>query len=238
MDKAVVLVSGGMDSVTLLHDVCRRRGAGAVGALTVRYGQKHAREIEAARWNARRLGIAEHRVVDMAFFGGLTAAVSALTGRGAAVPDMAEIDAAQRDQPPTYVPNRNMTLLALAAAWAEARGGRDVFYAAQAQDRYGYWDCTPEFVQAVNGVLRLNRRDPVTVHAPYASLSKREVLKIGLEIGVDYAHTWTCYRGQESPCRTCPSCVERAAAFEAAGVRDPLLTAADNGPDCASGGER
>jgi 7-cyano-7-deazaguanine synthase len=80
-------------------------------------------------------------------------------------------------------------------------------------------------VAAVNGVLRLNRRDAVTVHAPYAGLSKREVLEIGLEIGVDYAHTWTCYRGWESPCRTCPSCVERAAAFEAAGVRDPLLAA-------------
>jgi 7-cyano-7-deazaguanine synthase len=115
-----------------------------------------------------------------------------------------------------------MVLLSLAAAYAESKGAADVFYAAQAQDRYGYWDCTAGFVDAINTVLGLNRRGAVTVHAPYVRISKSEVLKIGLEIGVDYSHTWTCYRGGASPCGTCPSCVERAAAFASARVADPL----------------
>ena len=222
MDKAVVLLSGGMDSVTLLHDVCIRRGVPTVYALTFNYGQKHAREMAEARWNAKHLGLAEHREVDLSYYGDLSAGGSALTDPAIDVPDMDDVPEEQRDQPPTYVPNRNMSLLSLAAAYAESKDARDVFYAAQAQDRYGYWDCTTGFVDAINAVLRLNRRDPVTVHAPYVDLGKSDVLKIGLEIGVDYSHTWTCYRGGATPCGSCPSCVERAAAFASARVADPL----------------
>jgi len=225
MDKAVVLLSGGMDSVTLLHDVCKRQAVPVVYALTFDYGQKHTREMSEARWNAAYAGVAEHREVDLSLYGDLLAGGSALTDPATAVPDMDEVAEDQLDQPPTYVPNRNMVLLSLAAAYAESRGVGAVFYAAQAQDRYGYWDCTPGFVDALNAVLGLNRRGAVTVHAPYAGMSKGEVLKIGLEIGVDYSHTWTCYRGGAAPCGTCPSCVERAAAFAAARVADPLIEA-------------
>ncbi len=141
---------------------------------------------------------------------------------GPAVPDLDELTDAQRRQPPTYVPHRNLLFLSIAAAAAEGAGMQDVFYGAQAQDEYGYWDCTPEFVVGLNGVLGLNRDRAVRIHAPFVTLPKSEVVKIGLALGVDYTHTWTCYRGAEAPCGRCPSCVERAAAFRAAGTRDPL----------------
>jgi len=222
MQKAVVLLSGGLDSSTLLHYVSRRLGVPAIDALSFVYGQKHRRELEAARFQARAAGAASHRILDLSGFAALVRGGSALTDPEREVPDLAAIDEAERSQPPTYVPNRNMVLLAVAAAFAESIGAADVFYGAQAQDEYGYWDCTPEFVGTINAALALNRRNRIRVRAPFVNMTKSEVLKIGLEMGVDYAHTWTCYRGLEHPCGVCASCVERAAAFRGRGVRDPL----------------
>jgi 7-cyano-7-deazaguanine synthase len=119
-----------------------------------------------------------------------------------------------------------MMLLSVAAAYAEARGVSCLYYGAQTQDRYGYWDCTPEFLEKVNQVLSLNRRNPVTVKAPFVAWRKADEIRLGLELGVDYAHTWTCYRGEAEPCRVCPACMERAAAFLEAGSPDPLLQSA------------
>lgn len=223
IERAVVLLSGGLDSSTLLHYVVRRLGAGEVHALSFLYGQKHRRELESAAWQAKAAGVRAHDVVDMGFFGGLIPGGSALTDPAVAVPELAELDAAALTQPPTYVPNRNMMLLSVAAAYAEARGIRDVFYGAQTQDSYGYWDCTPAFVERINAVLALNHRPPVTVHAPFVRMRKAEEIALGLELGVDYAHTWTCYRGEAAPCGECPSCVERIAAFKELGIPDPLL---------------
>ena len=225
MDKAVVLLSGGMDSSTLLHHVVRRLGVGEVYALSFLYGQKHRRELEAAAWQARAAGVKAHDVVDMTFYEKLAGGASALTDRAAEVPRLADLAAESLSHPPTYVPNRNMILLSLAAAYAESRGVVDVFYGAQRQDRYGYWDCTPEFLERINAALGLNRRGRVTVHAPFVDMSKAEELRLGAALGVDYAHTWTCYRGGEAPCGECPACVERAGAFAAAGIRDPLAIA-------------
>lgn len=222
IDKAVVLLSGGLDSSTLLHYVGKRLGATEVYALSFLYGQKHRRELEAAAWQARAAGVRAHDVIDMSFFAGLTPGVSALTDDAVAVPRLADLDAAVLTQPPTYVPNRNMMLLSVAAAYAEARSVRTLFYGAQTQDSYGYWDCTPEFVERLNRVLALNRQQPVVVHAPFVGLRKAEEVKIGLELGVDYAHTWTCYRGGDEPCGDCPSCVERSGAFKELGLADPL----------------
>ena len=132
------------------------------------------------------------------------------------MPDLSDVQPEDRMQPATYVPNRNMILLSLAAAFAEAQGAADVFYGAQAQDEYGYWDCSQDFVNRMNDVLSLNRKGRVKIRAPFASMSKAEVVKIGLELGVDYDHTWTCYRGGDEPCGTCPSCVERNRAFSEA----------------------
>lgn len=223
--QAVVLLSGGMDSATLLHHVRRTLGAEAVWACSFLYGQKHARELEMAAWQARAAGVREHRVIDLSFLGELLSGASALLDPGIAVPDLSGLTAEQLRQPPTYVPNRNMILLSLAAAFAEARGVSDVFYGAQAQDRYGYWDCTVDFLGGINHILRLNRGAAVTVHAPFVGMSKTEVLKTGLALGVDFAHTWSCYRGLASPCGACPTCVERAEAFRACGTDDPLVNA-------------
>jgi 7-cyano-7-deazaguanine synthase len=227
-DRAVVLVSGGMDSVTLLHHVARARGSGLV-ALSFAYGQKHSRELEMAARQARLAGVRDHRVVDMAFYGQLTRGGSALTDPGLPVPDLAAIAETARRQPPTYVPHRNLVLLSLACGVAEAAGAGDVFYGAQAQDEVGYWDCTLDFVGRLNDVLRLNRARPVRIHAPFAEWRKAEVLRLGLSLGVDFAATWSCYRGAEGPCGTCPSCVERARAFRELGVTDPLENSSDEG---------
>ncbi|MBI2438676.1 MAG: 7-cyano-7-deazaguanine synthase, partial [Lentisphaerae bacterium] len=117
---------------------------------------------------------------------------------------------------------RNMLFLSIAAALAEARGIENVFYGAQTQDRYGYWDCTAEFLERCNAVLALNRRKKVVIQAPFMLLSKREVLKLGLELGVNYAQTWSCYCGEDTACGVCPACVERRGAFDALKTSDPL----------------
>lgn len=225
MKDAVLLLSGGLDSTTLLHHLRQAMGVETVWACSFHYGQKHARELDMAAWQARAAGVREHRVIDLAFLGGFLAGASALLDPGIAVPELSALTPEQRRQPSTYVPNRNMILLSLAAAYAESRGVRDVFYGAQAQDEYGYWDCTVDFLRGINDILRLNRGGAVTVHAPFMGLSKAEVLRTGLALEVDFGHTWSCYCGQVRPCGTCPTCVERAAAFRVCGVGDPLARA-------------
>lgn len=222
-EKAVILISGGLDSTTLLHYLKKRRAGRNIYALTFNYGQKHfARELACARWQINQLGVREHLAVDISFLAKLIGRSSALTSRFKPVPDYDAIQPAELSQPPTYVPNRNMILLALAGAHAEALGIAKVYYAAQAQDYYSYWDCTKEFVAGMNRVLKLNHRQPVRLQAPFAGLSKRKVLKIGLALGVNYAHTWSCYRGQARACGKCPACVERLNAFRLNNAADPL----------------
>ena len=216
--SAVVLLSGGVDSTTILHYVRKKLKIRKVYVLSFLYGQKHSREIAMAKWQAEKAGVMEHKVIDLSFFGGMISGSSALTDKLISVPDLNDMSKAEKTQPRTYVPNRNMILLSLAAAYAEAKGVQDVFYGAQAQDEYGYWDCTAGFVRKINHVLGLNRREAVRVHAPFAGMSKAAVVKIGLELGVDYTHTWSCYRGGRKPCGRCPSCVEREKAFLRAGI--------------------
>lgn len=221
MNKALVLLSGGLDSAVLLREVRRRLGKGDLHALSFNYGQKHARELDMAREQARAAGVTAHRVADISFFKELIAGGSALTDERIPVPDLAALSEAQRAQPPTYVPHRNLVLLALAAAAAETAGITDVFYGAQKQDRYGYWDCTPAFIERINDLLSLNRATPVRVHAPFAGLSKADIVRLGTRLGVDFSRTWSCYRGAPPACGTCPTCVERREAFREAGLDDP-----------------
>lgn len=221
--QAVVLVSGGMDSAALLHYVVKRLGCTAVHALTYRYGQKHEREIEMAACQCRSLTqVTDWKIVDISVLGEMTAGASALTDSTIAVPDLEAIPEEQLSQPPTYVPNRNMVLISLAAAYGESRGCETVFYGAQAQDKYGYWDCTAEFLERLNHVLSLNRRQPISVQAPFVAMRKAEELAIGLELGVDFSRTWSCYRGGTRACGQCPSCRERLQAFNEVGVPDPI----------------
>jgi len=229
MNSALILLSGGLDSSTLLHYVKSKLGSRLLYALTIHYGQKHVRETACAVAQARAADVKEHRQVDLAFFGELVAGASALTDPAVPVPALAELSRGQLDQPPTYVPNRNMLFLALAAAYAEAKGVTDVFYGAQTQDSYGYWDCTQEFLDRMNTVLGLNRRQPVILRAPFMMMRKSEILKIGLDLGVNYAETWSCYRGKDKPCGVCPSCVERRAAFAELKIPDPAAKLPDVG---------
>jgi 7-cyano-7-deazaguanine synthase len=113
-------------------------------------------------------------------------------------------------------------LLSIAAAYAEAQGIGDVFYGAQARDEYGYWDCTADFLERINAVLNLNRRTPVRIVAPFVTASKADTVALGLKLGVDFSRTWSCYRGGDKACGTCPTCYERKLAFEQADRIDPL----------------
>jgi 7-cyano-7-deazaguanine synthase len=219
---AVVLLSGGMDSSTLLHHVAKTLHHQPIHALSFHYGQRHARELECAQWQALAAGVAHHCLLDVSFFGDVVKSDTSLVNGGADVPALADIAEGDKTQPSTYVPNRNMMLLSIAAAYAEAHGIADVYCGVQAQDEYGYWDCTAEFVEQLNRVLALNRRTAVVVHAPFVAMRKADLLRLGLQLGVDYAQTWSCYRGGAKACGTCPTCVERLKAFREVGVPDPL----------------
>jgi 7-cyano-7-deazaguanine synthase len=125
-------------------------------------------------------------------------------------------------QPPTYVPSRNLIFLSVAAAYAEAQGVADVFYGAQRHDLYGYWDTTPQFVERLNALLALNRKTTINVQTPFVHFSKADILRLGVELGVEYAQTWSCYEGDTLACGVCPTCTERLQAFEEIGQRDPV----------------
>lgn len=223
---AVVLLSGGMDSSVLLHYVALTFQCAPIHALSFDYGQRHRRELVCAQWQARNARVAAHRVLDVSFLADVVKDGTSLVQGGAAVPDFSALSPASLDQPPTYVPNRNMILLSLAAAYAESNGICDIFYGAQAHDEYGYWDCTRDFLSRINATLALNRRDAVTVLAPLIGKRKAELVRMGQGLGVDFAQTWSCYRGGEKACGTCPTCVERLNAFREAGAFDPLPYAA------------
>ena len=219
---AVVLLSGGLDSSVLLHYVSQALQHSPVHTLSFNYGQRHHRELACAEYQSKAVGAISHQCIDISFMGQLLQAGSALVEGGADVPDLDSLSEAERTQPPTYVPNRNMMLLSMAAAYTETLELSHLYYGAQAQDEYGYWDCTTQFLERINAVLGLNRKHGVTVYAPFVTRSKAETLNVGLELGVDFAHTWSCYRGGETACGTCPTCVERINAFAACDTPDPL----------------
>ncbi len=225
---AVVLLSGGLDSATALA-VARQEGY-RCHALTIAYGQRHAAELEAARRVAAALGAAEHRTVelDLRGFGG-----SALTA-DLDVPRDRSAEEMAAGIPVTYVPARNTVFLALALAWAEVLGSFDIFLGVNAIDYSGYPDCRPEFVTAFEGLANLATRAGVEgrgrfrVHAPLVHLSKAEIIRLGRELGVDYALTHSCYdpAADGSACSRCDSCRLRREGFAAAGVADPTRYAA------------
>lgn len=225
-EPAVVLLSGGMDSTVLLHYVVQELRCAPVHGLSFDYGQRHDRELDAAQWQAARAGIAAYHVIDVSFVAGLVKSGTTLVRGGEEVPDLSDLAEESLDQPPTYVPNRNMILLSIAAAYAEAHGIRDVYYGAQAHDEYGYWDCTRDFLDRINAVLSLNRRNAVQIRAPFVDKKKHELVTLGHSLGVDFAHTWSCYRGGAEACGVCPTCHERLKAFREAGFADPLTYAA------------
>ena len=216
----VVLVSGGIDSTVLLHQVCNENKH--VAALSMHYGQRHQKELDCARFQAEKVGTRSFLVLELGMLGTFLKDASALIVDGAAVPDLKALKDTEREQPPTYVPNRNMILLSVAAAYAETIGASTIYYGAQAQDEYGYWDCTVPFLDCINATLALNRKNSIVVEAPLIQNSKADNVRLGLELGVDFSQTWSCYRGGELACGVCPTCVERIKAFETLGYTDPL----------------
>ncbi|HCI13723.1 MAG: 7-cyano-7-deazaguanine synthase QueC [Gallionellales bacterium GWA2_60_142] len=218
MKNAVVLLSGGLDSATVLA-MARAQGYDCY-ALSVDYGQRHHSELEAADRVAKMLGAKEHRVVniDLTGFGG-----SALTDNNIAVPQQPG-----EGIPTTYVPARNTIMLSLALAWAEVLQSQDIFIGVNAVDYSGYPDCRPAFIEAFERMANLATKAAVegstlTVHAPLLHLSKAEIVQLGTALGVDYAQTVSCYQADEQgrACGVCDSCRLRRAGFAAAGIVDP-----------------
>jgi 7-cyano-7-deazaguanine synthase len=216
--NAVVLLSGGLDSATVLA-MARAQGYDCY-ALSVDYGQRHHSELEAADRVAKMLGAKEHRVVniDLTGFGG-----SALTDNNIAVPQQPG-----EGIPTTYVPARNTIMLSLALAWAEVLQSQDIFIGVNAVDYSGYPDCRPAFIEAFERMANLATKAAVeghalTVHAPLLHLSKAEIVQQGTALGVDYAQTVSCYQADEQgrACGVCDSCRLRRAGFAAAGIVDP-----------------
>lgn len=219
---AVVLVSGGMDSAVVLA-IAREQGH-AVHALSVRYGQRHTSELDAADRVARMLGAVAHKTVnvDLRSFGG-----SALTD-DIAVPTDADGHAIGQGIPSTYVPARNTILLSLALGWAEVLGATDLFCGVNAVDYSGYPDCRPEFIEAFEALANLATKAGVEgrrfrVHAPLMHMSKADIARAGLRLGVDFAQTVSCYQADAAgrACGHCDACRLRAQGFADAGIPDP-----------------
>lgn len=215
---AIVLLSGGLDSATVLAQA-RAQGY-ACYALSFDYGQRHHSELAAARRVAAAQAVVEHRIfpLEIGRFGG-----SALTDSTIAVPE-----AASSGIPVTYVPARNTIFLALALGWAESLGCRDIFIGVNAVDYSGYPDCRPEFIEAFTAMANLATKagvegDAFTIHTPLIQLSKADIIRQGLELGVDYSLTVSCYQADADgrACGRCDSCRLRRAGFKAAAVADP-----------------
>jgi 7-cyano-7-deazaguanine synthase len=216
--SAVVLLSGGLDSATALA-IARSQGFECY-ALSVEYGQRHSAELDAARRVAAAAGVRDHRVmsVDLAGIGG-----SALTDKTIAVPESPTTGI-----PVTYVPARNTIMLSLALGWAEVLGAGDIYIGVNAVDFSGYPDCRPEFIAAFARLAELATKagiegQPYQIQAPLISLSKAEIIREGVRLGVDYGLTVSCYQADADgrACGLCDSCRLRRAGFEAAGVPDP-----------------
>jgi len=227
--RAVVLLSGGLDSYTAAA-TAKAEGR-QLFALTINYGQRHKRELEAARAVAGALGVARHieLEIDLSRFGG-----SSLTS-ASAVPKDRALDPAEI--PSTYVPARNTVFLALALSWAEVVEAREIIIGVNAIDYSGYPDCRPEYIRAFEKLASLATRAGVEGHAmtiktPLLTLSKAEIITLGTSLGLDYAITHSCYdpRPDGSPCRHCDSCRLREDGFRAAGIADPLLLRCASSP--------
>ncbi|MFC8044271.1 7-cyano-7-deazaguanine synthase QueC [Nocardia sp. NPDC057353] len=224
--KAVVLLSGGLDSTTVLA-IAHQQGYETY-ALSFRYGQRHTEELEAARLVASKLGATQHVIADinLAVFGG-----SALTDHALDVPHHDRVDDMGSGIPITYVPARNTVFLSFALAWAETLGCSDVFIGVNALDYSGYPDCRPEYIEAYERMANLATKAGVEgtqllqIHTPLIDLTKAQTIERGLELGVDYSWTHSCYDPVNGrACETCDSCLLRGRGFAELGLVDPSFT--------------
>lgn len=215
MIKCVVILSGGMDSTTLVSHMMSL--SYDVHLLSFNYGQRHSKELAAAAATAKRLRL-PHKIVDLRC---LTPLIdnSALTGNI----EVPEGHYADDNMKKTVVPNRNMIMLSIAAGYAINIGARIVAYGAHSGDHTIYPDCRPEFLAAMGHAFGLCDFTPLTIFAPFMDIDKGDIALLGKQLGVHYEDTWTCYKGLDDPCGVCGACVERAEAFLKADMRDPLV---------------
>ncbi|AFY91357.1 7-cyano-7-deazaguanine synthase QueC [Chamaesiphon minutus] len=219
--KAVILLSGGLDSSTVLY-LAKSEGYSCY-ALSFDYQQRHRRELEAANAIASAAGVVAHQVVsfDLRLWGG-----SALTDDRIALPQERNLAQMSESIPVTYVPARNTIFLSFALAYAEAIEASRVYIGVNALDYSGYPDCRPDYIDAMRSVFRLGTKqgregDPIEIVTPLIDLKKTEIIQLGDRLGVPWAQTWSCYSGDRVPCGTCDSCRLRLAAFEELGMVDP-----------------
>jgi 7-cyano-7-deazaguanine synthase len=214
--KIVQTLSGGMDSATLLYHLLDE--GHEVKALCFNYGQRHSRELEYAKKIAASKGV-EIREINLS-------SIKQLLGGSSQTDASVEVPYGNYDEEnmkKTVVPNRNMIMLAIACAWAVSLKYDAIVFGAHAGDHAIYPDCREEFIQALSSTMEICDWHPVKIYAPFSKMTKGDIAKRGLELGVPFQLTWTCYEGKEVPCGKCGACSERKEAFEFAGVADPLL---------------
>lgn len=220
--KAVVLLSGGLDSSTVLYQA-KAEGCDCY-ALSFDYQQRHRRELDSARQIAESAGVVEHKVVqfDLTLWGG-----SALTDQQIDLPSDRSLEQMSQTIPITYVPARNTIFLSFALAYAEALSASRVYIGVNALDYSGYPDCRPDYIQAMQEVFRLGTQqgregNSITIETPLIDLKKTEIIQLGNRLGVPWEKTWSCYSGEEKACGVCDSCKLRLAAFHDCGLTDPI----------------
>lgn len=217
----VCVLSGGLDSTTLLYLLVAKYGKDNVHAITYFYGQKQALEIELAKQSCAILGV-KHKLIDISFLGEIVSPVSAnIAGSNIDMPTIQDV--LGDPQPVTYVPYRNTLLFTIGFSYAEANDCEFVFSGLQTQDSYNYWDSTQYFIDALNELSQLNRQHGIKLMTPFAKLSKTEEVELGIALDVNYEYTLTCYNPDAwgDSCGTCPSCAERIMAFKNNNAIDP-----------------
>ena len=215
-DQTIVILSGGLDSTTLLYHL--RDSGHDLKGLTLRYGQRHDKEIKFAKYHCELLSI-EHKIIDLNSLSSLFSE-TALTNSTLPLPSGEYATGTIEN---TTVPNRNMIFLSIAMSWAIQLGFANVAFGAHRSLTVNYPDCTPQFANAMDTVGGVCDWEPVNVLCPFVSWTKAEIVKRGLDLQVPFNRTWSCYEGQEVPCGECSTCIDRIKAFETAGVTDPLL---------------
>jgi 7-cyano-7-deazaguanine synthase len=222
MMKAVILLSGGLDSSTVLYQA--RADGCECYAISFDYQQRHRRELQSAMFVAQSVGVVQHQIVnfDLRLWGG-----SALTDEAIALPQARSLDEMSQSIPVTYVPARNTIFLSFALGYAEIIGAQRVYIGVNVLDYSGYPDCRPDYIQAMQEVFRLGTKQgregqPIDIIAPLINLKKTEIIQLGNQLDVPWELTWSCYAGGDQACGVCDSCRLRLAAFAQLGLKDPV----------------